>query len=248
MKDPILILEERPRAAAEVEAFLIAHGFPATSVASPDRALKAVRAGGVALVVFNLDLMAEDGMAAARCLRDESQVPLILISGQNDVHLRVMGLEMGADDFLTAPFEARELLARIRSVLRRHRAPASGPGGEPGGGRHIRIGQVELNMVEASARRASDGASLSLTSTEFALLKALVEAENDVVSRDDILRAIYGDRSQVTDRAIDAHMVRLRRKLAKAAPGRDLIMTVHGRGYRLAAEISVSAGAEAGPV
>lgn len=240
MQDHILIVDDDAQVTSFLSRFFAKNGYRSTTAASARELFEKLAKESPDLVVLDLILPDEDGLDVARKLQQISDVPIIMLSARNELSDRIVGLELGADDYVTKPYEPRELLARVRSVLRRHRKTATAPPGgpDPREATRFRFAGIELNLVEAQAYRMHDTSNLGLTSTEFALLQCLVEAQGDLVSRDGIVSAVYGNSVQITDRAIDAHMVRLRRKLALAAADKDVIVTVHGRGYRLGAEVA----------
>lgn len=234
MEDHILVVDDDSQVTSFLERFFAKNGYRATGVSTAAEMFAALEAGPVDLVVLDLILPDEDGLDAARRLQQTHDVPIIMLSARNEAYDRIVGLELGADDYVTKPYEPRELLARVRSVLRRHRrgAPADAAAQNSPG---LQFGQIALNLVEGTARNLADGVNLNLTSTEFALLRILAEAGGETVSRLDILDSVYGNSSQISDRAIDTHIARLRRKLAPLPGDAELILTVHGKGYRLAA-------------
>jgi DNA-binding response OmpR family regulator len=182
----------------------------------------------VDLLVLDLKLGGEDGMALARRLRDESQIPIVMLTGRAEEADRVMGLELGADDYLTKPFSPRELLARIRTVLRRRRAEVRQ--GRPEGVRAYRFDGWELNL---NTRRlmGRDGRAVSLSNGEFSLLVVLLGAPNRVLSRDQLLDLSRLHNDEVYNRSIDVQIMRLRRKIEQD-PGRPrYIQTERGAGY-----------------
>lgn len=235
MKEHILVVDDDTQVTSFLQRFFKKHGYRASGVGTASAMFAAMERDGADLIVLDLILPDEDGLEAARRLQRISDVPIIMLTARDELHDRIVGLELGADDYVTKPYEPRELLARVRSVLRRHRKRDTASTGNGTTTQTLQFGQVSLDLVAFVARRASDGLDLGLTSTEFALLRALAEAGGDVLTRDTILETVYGNSVQISDRAIDAHMVRLRRKLATTANESDLIVTVHGKGYRLAA-------------
>ena len=237
MQQHILIVDDDRQLTSFLERFFKKHGYRATSAASCAGLFAAMEKERFDLIVLDLILPDEDGMEAARQLRRSNDVPIIMLTARDELFDRVVGLELGADDYVTKPYEPRELLARVRSVLRRHGsqpAQAAGTGAAP---TLLRFANIELDLVKSAARRWPDHADLGLTSTEFALMKALADAQGNVLTREEILRTVYGNSIQVTDRAIDTHMVRLRRKLSDFGADADLVLTVHGVGYKLAAMV-----------
>jgi DNA-binding response OmpR family regulator len=190
----------------------------------------------VDLILLDLKLPVEDGMSIARELRAKSSIPIIMLTGRKDDVDRIMGLELGADDYLTKPFNPRELLARIRTVLRRaqaHPAPSfegSGPGG-------LRFARWELNL--RTRRMTSEaGDRVELTHAEFALLAAFLGSPRHILSRDQLLELSRGHyEDDVFDRSIDVQILRLRRKIEADPTRPELIKTERGAGYFLDAEV-----------
>jgi two-component system OmpR family response regulator len=187
------------------------------------------------LVVLDLRLAGEDGMAIARTLRGQSSIPVIMLTGVRDEADRVMGLEIGADDYLTKPFSPRELLARIRTVLRRARAaaPAQARSAEI---RAFRFTGFELNLRTRRLARA-DGTRIDLTNGEFNLLAALLASPQRVLTRDQLIEASRVYENEVYDRAIDVQILRLRRKIESDSSQPAFIITERGVGYSFNAAV-----------
>ncbi|HEX5476733.1 MAG TPA: response regulator [Burkholderiales bacterium] len=188
----------------------------------------------VDLIVLDLKLRAEDGMALARRVRDDSDIPIIMLTGRNEEADRVMGLELGADDYLTTPFSPRELLARIRTVLRRRRAEVRQ--GKPEGIRAYRFDGWELNL---NNRRLTgrDGRSIALSNGEFSLLVVLLGAPQRILTRDQLLDLSRLHNDEVYNRSIDVQVMRLRRKLEADPAQPRYIVTERGAGYLFAAAV-----------
>jgi two-component system, OmpR family, response regulator len=206
------------------------------STADSSAAMSAILVdSAIDLVILDLRLAGEDGMAIARTLRSESSVPVIMLTGVRDEADRVMGLELGADDYLTKPFSPRELLARIRTVLRRAKAatPAQARAREI---RAFRFAEFELNL---RTRRLSkkDGSRIELSNGEFNLLAALVAAPQRVLTRDQLIEASRVHDNEVYDRAIDVQILRLRRKIEPDVSQPTYIVTERGVGYSLNASV-----------
>lgn len=231
MQKHILIIDDDQQVTSFLQRFFVKHGYTATTGASSAELFAALETQSFDLIVLDLILPDEDGFEAARRIRQKHETPLIMLTARDEVFDRVVGLELGADDYMTKPYEPRELLARVRSVLRRYNGQEATPANA-----HTRLlfDDVELDLMKASANRRSDSANLNLTSTEFALLRALAEAGGAPLTRAEILSSVYGNSVQITDRAIDAHVARLRRKLASAS---ELIKTLHGVGYKLTVDV-----------
>jgi two-component system, OmpR family, response regulator len=182
----------------------------------------------VDLVVLDLRLKSEDGMALARTLRDDSAIPIIMLTGRAEEADRVMGLELGADDYLTKPFSPRELLARIRTILRRRRAEVRQ--GRPDGIRAYRFDGWELNL---NTRRltAPDARQVQLSNGEFSLLVVLLGSPQRVLTRDQLLDLSRLHNDEVYNRSVDVQVMRLRRKLEKDPAEPRYIRTERGAGY-----------------
>lgn len=187
------------------------------------------------LVLLDLRLPGEDGMSLARQLRDRAAVPIIFLTGRNEEADRVMGLELGADDYVTKPFSPRELLARVRAVLRRYQVQATLPERDSSR-RAFRFAGWELNL---RTRRLTSprGAVVELSNGEFSLLSALCRAPQRILSRDQLLSMSRLHEGEVYDRTIDVQVRRLRLKVESDPANPLLILTERGAGYRLAAEV-----------
>jgi two-component system, OmpR family, response regulator len=187
------------------------------------------------LVVLDLKLPGEDGMQLARTLRERGTVPIVLLTGRNEEADRVMGLELGADDYVTKPFSPRELLARVRAVLRRYQVQATLPERD-NARRAFRFAGWELNL---RTRRlvAPDGRAVGVSNGEFSLLCALCRAPQRVLTRDQLLSMSRLHEGEVYDRTIDVQIRRLRLKIEADNTDPKLIVTERGTGYRLACDV-----------
>jgi two-component system, OmpR family, response regulator len=224
----ILAVDDDPTIRGLIADYLGQNEYRVTTVAD-GRAMQAVLAEEVVdLVVLDLRLQAEDGMALARRLRDESTIPIIMLTGRSEEADRVMGLELGADDYLTKPFSPRELLARIRTVLRRRRSEVRQ--GRPEGIRAYRFDGWELNL---NTRRltASEGREVSLSNGEFSLLVVLLGSPQRILSRDQLLDLSRLHNDEVYNRSVDVQIMRLRRKIEKDPAQPRYIRTERGAGY-----------------
>jgi two-component system OmpR family response regulator len=188
----------------------------------------------VDLVVLDLTLPGSDGLELCRNLRARSALPVIMLTARSSALDRIIGLEMGADDYLCKPFEPRELLARIRSVLRRSEA---GGNGELDQARHLHFAHWTLDLAARQLRRA-DGMLVILSAGEFRVLKVLLERPNRVLSRDQLLSLTQGREAEPFDRSIDLHISRLRQKLGDDARAPQLIKTLRNEGYMLCATVA----------
>jgi two-component system OmpR family response regulator len=216
--------------------YLGQNGFRVTTVAD-GAAMRSVLAQDVVdLLLLDLKLQAEDGMSLARRLRDESAIPIVMLTGRSEEADRVMGLELGADDYLTKPFSPRELLARIRTVLRRRRAEVRQ--GRPEGIRAYRFDKWELNL-NTRRLRDRDGREVTLSNGEFSLLVVLLGAPQRILSRDQLLDLSRLHNDEVFNRSVDIQIMRLRRKLEKDPAQPRYIRTERGVGYTFAIPVEI---------
>ena len=189
----------------------------------------------VDLVLLDLKLPSEDGMTLARELRETSSVPIVILTGRKDDVDRIMGLELGADDYLTKPFNLRELLARIRAILRRTQAhPATQVEGR--NPQAFRFGAWELDL-RSRRLTSNDGERVELTHAEFALLAAFLGAPERILSREQLLELSRGNDENLFDRSIDVQILRLRRKIESDPSRPKLIRTERGAGYFFNAQV-----------
>ncbi|GLQ98044.1 response regulator [Dyella mobilis] len=216
----ILIVEDEPKLAALVGDYLHASGYAWYWVADGREAVPAVKAQHPDLVLLDLMLPGRDGLDICRELRSFSDVPIVMLTAKVEEIDRLLGLELGADDYICKPFSPREVVARIKAILRRARFPV-----EPG--------HTALKIDDEAHRASFNGTALDLTPVEFRLLKTLAAAPGRVFSRDRLLDNLYLDHRVVTDRTVDSHVKNLRRKLEQAAPGQDPIRSIYGVGYKL---------------
>jgi DNA-binding response OmpR family regulator len=222
----ILVVEDEMKIARLVRDYLEHAGFEAIVASDGDSALSIARGHRPDLVILDLGLPGRDGLDVTRELRRTSTVPIVMLTARGDETDRVVGLELGADDYVVKPFSPKELVARVRAVLRRtDAAPA-------GGGEVLRSGAVEVDVPRM--RVSVEGRDVELTPTEFHLLATLVRAPGRVFTRGQLLDAIHGVAIESYERAIDAHIKNVRRKI-EPVPGRPrYILTVRGVGYRFA--------------
>jgi two-component system response regulator BaeR len=225
-RQEILIVEDEPKLAAVLAEYLQAAGFTTRVLADGNAVVADVRARPPALLLLDLMLPGRDGLAICRELRGFTQLPIIMVTARVEEIDRLLGLELGADDYICKPFSPREVVARVKAVLRRQ-GNAGGDGASPGGP------VAGLNIEPQAWRAELDGHKLDLTPVEFRLLETLAAHPGRVFSRAALLERIYDDHRVVSDRTVDSHVKNLRRKLAEAAPGRELLHSVYGVGYRL---------------
>jgi two-component system, OmpR family, response regulator len=224
----VLLVEDDRKLADLTREYLTGHGVVVTHVADGKAGLDEAVHTRFDAVLLDLMLPGMDGLTVCRELRGRSDVPILVLTARGEEADRVMGLEMGADDYLAKPFSPRELLARLRAVTRRAKGRAGPPTAT------IRSGGL---VVDPAARRAVlDGRELALTGYEFDLLRALVERAVRVLSREQLMELAKGNADEAFDRSIDVHVSRLRQKLGDDPKRPRLIKTVRGAGYLLAGE------------
>ena len=221
----ILLVDDDPEIRQLIGDFLVQHGFRVAVAAHGAEMDREIGRERPALVVLDLMLPGEDGLAICRRL-SPTRIPVIMLSALGEETDRVVGLELGADDYLPKPCSPRELLARIRAVLRRNEGP------EPSGGALYRFAGWSFDPRRRELS-SPDGVAVALSSGEFRLLSAFLERPLRVLSRDQLLDFARGPSADVFDRAIDVQVSRLRKKLADHG-GADLIVTVRSEGYMLA--------------
>jgi two-component system, OmpR family, response regulator len=232
----LAVLDDEVEITQLIERYFGAQGFRVSRVHRGDELMQLMAADPPALVLLDLGLPGEDGFAIARRLREQGQrCGLVIVSGRGDAVDKVVGLEVGADDYVTKPFDLRELLARVKAVLRRLAPPASAAPPPPTSGRW-RFAGHELTLA---ARRVSapGGEELALTGGEFDLLLAFCRHPGRVLSRDFLLEATRGREAGPFDRTIDVQVGRLRRKLGDGGEQPALIKSVRGAGYLFAVPV-----------
>jgi two-component system, OmpR family, response regulator len=225
----VLALDDDPSVRQLVRDYLVENELRVTAVASGAEFMAVMGNETIDLVVLDLRLQGEDGMQIARRLRETSTVPILMLTGRADEADRVMGLELGADDYLTKPFSPRELLARIRALLRRARAQAT-VADAISRVRAYRFGGWELN-IGLRRLKSAQGRTVELTNGEFSLLAAFVSAPQRVLSRDQLLDLSRLHNAEVYDRSIDVQILRLRRKIEADPAQPQFIKTERGAGY-----------------
>jgi two-component system alkaline phosphatase synthesis response regulator PhoP len=223
----VLVVDDEPPIVEIVRDYLTDAGYRVSTARSGHEALDQVRSIRPDLIVLDLGLPGLDGLDVTRTIRRTSSVPIIILTARSDEADRVVGLELGADDYLVKPFSPRELLARVRAVLRR-----SGRAAEPGDERPMTAG--ELTVDPARRRVTVGGREVDVTATEFDLLARMAAAPGRVFTRGQLLETIHGVAVDAGERAIDAHVKNIRRKIEPDPHRPRMLVTVHGVGYRLA--------------
>lgn len=223
----ILVVEDEPKIAALLCDYLRAAGYQASSLADGLQALQAIRAQPPAVLLLDVMLPGMDGLELCREVRAFSSLPILMISARIDELDRLLGLELGADDYLCKPFSPREVVARVRALLRRAEGRLAGQTQAPramGGG---------FAVDEAGQRLLWREQLLPLTPLEFRLLRLMLSQPGRVFARSQLLEQLHEDYRDVSDRVIDSHVKNVRRKLGNLQPPQDCISAVYGVGYRL---------------
>jgi DNA-binding response OmpR family regulator len=233
----ILVVDDDPQIRELLEEYLAENALRVSVASSGQQMSKILADEAIDLVILDLRLAGEDGMAIARSLRDQSAIPIVMLTGVRDEADRVMGLELGADDYLTKPFSPRELLARIRTVLRRTKSTALAQARQREV-RAYRFAEFELNLRTRRLKRR-DGPHIELTNGEFNLLAALLAAPQRILTRDQILEASRVYDNEVYDRSIDVQVLRLRRKIEADPTQPQFIITERGVGYTFNSPVEV---------
>jgi DNA-binding response OmpR family regulator len=219
----VLVVDDEPRIVQLVRDYLERAGFAVSTARTGPEALMRAHQDRPDLIVLDLGLPELDGLEVTRRLRRGSGVPIIMLTARDDETDKVVGLELGADDYVTKPFSPRELTARVRAVLRRHAADADAD--------LIRAGDLVLDVPRLRVEVA--GRAVTLTGTEFQLLTAMARQPGRVFTRSQLLDAIHGVAFESYERAIDAHVKNIRRKIEPNARAPRYLLTVYGVGYRL---------------
>jgi len=221
----VLVVEDEIEIARIVRDYLRNAGFEVIVVGDGGSAVASVRSAKPDLLVLDLGLPGRDGLDVAREIRRWSDTPIVMLTARGDETDRIVGLELGADDYVVKPFSPKELVARVRAVLRRSRTAARG-------NEVVRAGDVEIDT--GKMRVSVAGTSVELTPTEFQLLATLVREPGRVFTRSQLLDAVHGVAIESYERAIDAHVKNLRRKIEPTPGSPRYVLTVHGVGYRFA--------------
>lgn len=219
----ILIVEDETKIAGLLKDYLSREGFEVSCLDCGDKAAKAVESEAPALMLLDLMLPGTDGISVCREVRKFSDVPIIMVTAKVDEIDRLLGLEIGADDYICKPFSPREVVARVKAVLRRVRPREAT--------RRLVAGPI---MLDETTRRVSVvGETINLTPNEFSLLHVLMTFPERVFSRNELIDKIQGYRFDGYDRTIDSHVKNLRKKIAQCLPGIEVIQTIYGVGYKL---------------
>jgi two-component system phosphate regulon response regulator OmpR len=236
-KPDVLVVDDEPDIRETISEYLRLHGLDVATAADAAAARAAIEANPAHVVLLDITMPGEDGLSLARWLRERSGLGIIMLTAAGEVVDRVVGLEMGADDYLAKPVNLRELLARVRAVLRRSRAAAAAaavvqPVAE-GSGQLVDLGAYRLDL-DGHRLLDANGGDVPLTAMEFDLLKVFLERPNRVLTRDQLLDLAHNRDWEPFDRSIDIRVARLRRKVEADPKHPELIRTVRGAGYMFA--------------
>lgn len=223
-QERILVVEDEEKIASLLHDYLQAADFSVRLCDRGDLALAAARDWQPALVLLDVRLPGCDGFDVCRQIRAESDVPIIMVTARVEEIDRILGLELGADDYVCKPFSPREVVARVRAQLRRSQQAVAAEQSPQ---------STRLRFDDIAHRVYFDSVELALTPVEFRLLGALAERRDSVLSRDRLMEAAYDDHRVVSDRTMDSHLKNLRRKLQQAGAPEDVLQSVYGIGYRL---------------
>jgi DNA-binding response OmpR family regulator len=230
----ILIVDDDERLRRVLSRYLTREGYSVREAADGDEMRSRLAAERADLVLLDLMLPDEDGLSLARELRSYSDVAIIMLTGKTDTIDKIVGLELGADDYITKPFDDRELLARVRTVLRRTSTPGDPVHGSSGS--NARFAGWTLDFV-AHELTSPEGGNVHLTSSQFQLLASLVSRPNRVLSREEILGLVSGRDWSPMDRSIDVLVGKLRKKIESDPKTPTLIKTIRGAGYKFTAHV-----------
>jgi DNA-binding response OmpR family regulator len=223
MKPVVLVVDDDRKTVDLICLYLEKDGYRVMVAYDGKRALEIARNHRPGLIILDLMLPKVDGLDVCRLLREESNVPIIMLTAKTTEDDKLLGLDLGADDYVTKPFSPRELIARVRAVLRRGMAEDSGP-------ELIRAGELEVDFLRHEVR--VDGTSVHLTPKEFTLLEILIKQPGRVFSRLELLELAFGFDYQGFERTVDVHVMNLRKKIEVDAAQPKYIQTVYGVGYR----------------
>jgi DNA-binding response OmpR family regulator len=226
MADRVLMIDDDQELAAMVGRYLEPSGIEVTARGDAHSGLDALRRGGFDAVILDVMLPDLDGLEVCRRLRAESDVPVLMLTARGDEEDRIVGLELGADDYLPKPFNPRELLARLRALIRRRQPAAPGA--------RLRFGRLEIDREARVVRK--DGEPRPLTGYQFDLLCALAESAGRVLSRETLMNRVRGTALEAFDRSIDVHVSRIRAAIEDDPRNPRRILTVRGAGYVFARE------------
>ncbi len=222
----IIVVEDEPKIAKLLADYLTRDGFDVTVLDEGSSAVETIKDRDPALVLLDLMLPGKDGLTICRELRQFSNLPIIMLTAKVDEIDRLLGLELGADDYVCKPFSPREVVARVRTILRRVEQ-------QPVAAKENELQYRNITMYLDRFQCIAEGQAVELTAVEFRLLQALISQPGRVFSRDNLMKRCYSDNRVVSDRTIDSHVKNLRKKFTAAVDGEELIHSIYGVGYKI---------------
>ena len=219
MGERVLIVEDEAKLAGLLRDYLVQDGFEASVLHRGDEVEPWVSTHDVDLVLLDLMLPGKNGLEVCKALRASSGVAIIMVTARVEEIDRLLGLELGADDYICKPFSPREVVARVKAILRRVKRTGRPP-------------ETGLRLDAEGHRATIDGRDLSLTAVEFQLFKVLVDHPGRIYTREQLMDAMYRDERVVADRTVDSHIKKIRRKIAGVLPDREIVHSVYGLGYK----------------
>jgi two-component system, OmpR family, response regulator len=234
LSEHIVIVDDDALLRGRLAAYLTSEGYRVTTADSAAAFRSIMRRERIDLVLVDITMPGENGLSLTRFLREQSEIGVVILTGKGDPIDRAIGLEVGADDYVAKPFHLRELLARVRSVLRR---TGTRPDRDPGvAAPVVRFAGWRLDLAKRTLTSAR-GEAVPLTTAEYQLLEAFVAHPNQVLGRERLLQLVVGRKWQPYDRTIDQHISRVRRKLEQDPKQPELIKSIRGQGYLFAAQV-----------
>jgi DNA-binding response OmpR family regulator len=227
----ILIIDDDTELCALVGRYLSTEGFAVDRAADAHQGIGLALSGSYALIMLDVMMPDLNGFDVLRRIREQSRTPVLMLTARGDTHDRVLGLELGADDYLPKPYDPAELAARIRAILRRSESPMGSATSAP-----LAVDDIELTTSTRAATR--NGKPIELTAVEFDLLETLMKAAGAVVRREDLVQSVLGREFSPYDRSIDTHVCNLRKKIGRLKDGTERIKGIRGTGYLYAKSIS----------
>ena len=220
MADRILVVEDEEKLAALLRDYLAQEGFDVSVLHRGDEVEEWIRANGADLILLDLMLPGKNGLDVCKALRAAgTPVSIIMVTARVDEIDRLLGLELGADDYICKPFSPREVVARVKAVLRRSKRPDASP-------------ESGISLDEQGYKATLAGRDLGLTAVEFELLKVLVAHPGRIYTREQLMDLMYRDQRVVSDRTVDSHVKKIRKKIAGVMPDREIVHSVYGVGYK----------------
>nr|WP_298059764.1 response regulator [uncultured Halomonas sp.] len=220
----LLIVEDEPKIARLMADYLTTHGFEVTTLSHGDEVIPWLEQHAAALVLLDIMLPGKDGLTLSREIRQQwPATAIIMVTAKVEEVDRLLGLELGADDYICKPFSPREVVARVKAVLRRSQAAADTP---------AKVQNAPVVLNEDGWQALAHGQDLGLTAVEFQLLKVMMQAPGRIFSREQLMDHMYRDNRIVSERTVDSHIKKLRKKIHEALPELEIIRSVYGVGYK----------------